>query len=271
MKKSRILLVILLILTSLFALFGCQPNTDGNRNREINSVNHRGYGDAPENTLVAFRMSKEMGFNTVECDVRFTKDGMAVLLHDTTVRRTSDGSGRIAELTFDEVQEMDFGSWKDQSYAGEKIPTFDEFVDLCVELQLHPYVEVKGGATFEQTKSLVAIVQKANIAVTWISRDKDVLTWLAEMRPDDRFGLITTFILKKDLQFLSELAKSVKVFVDADYLFLSTRQINLCKSYNLPLEVWTVNSQSRIERLSTYITGVTSDYLNAQRIYGNLQ
>ena len=270
MRKIRLLLTWLLIIITLFALVACQSNLDGNRNREINSVNHRGYGDAPENTLVAFRTSKEKGFDKVECDVRFTKDDKIVLLHDDTVNRTSNGKGRIADLTLDEVKEMDFGSWKNKSFVGERIPTFEEFVDLCVELDLHPYVEVKGGATYEQAQLLASIAQDANLAVTWISYDKYVLSWLAELCPDDRFGLVTTRVRIDDLQFLSELSNSVDVFMDANYLLLTKRHINDCKSYNIPLEVWTVNSKSAIKWLDPYITGVTSNYLNAQTIFNNL-
>ncbi|MCH5159730.1 MAG: hypothetical protein J1F66_02640 [Clostridiales bacterium] len=270
MKKLRIVLVGLLLLSTLFALFACQSNIGANRNRVVNSINHRGYGDAPENTLVAFHMSKDMGFDMVECDVRFTKDNEAVLLHDETVNRTSNGKGKIGNLTLSEVRELDFGSWKSDEYTGEKIPTFAEFIYLCVELELHPYVEVKSGVALEQAQYLTEIVDNVNIAVTWISRDKDVLTWLADLRTNDRFGLVTTFITKSDLIFLSELSKNVDVFIDTNYSFLTRRQINRCKSYGIPLEVWTVRSENRIKRLDSYITGVTSDYLNAQTIYNNL-
>ena len=267
MKKLRILLVGLLLLSALLALFACQPNSDGNSGRVVNSINHRGHGDAPENTLVAFRTSREIGFDMVECDVRFTKDDRAVLLHDATVNRTSNGRGKISSLTLEQAKKLDFGSWKGKDYAGEQIPTFEEFVNLCVELNLHPYVEVKGGATYAQTQSLAEVVDNANVKVTWISRDQKVLTWLADMRANDRFGLVTTFITNDNLHFLSNLAQKVEVFVDADYMFLTRRQINNCKNIGMPLEVWTVNSASRIARLDPYISGVTSDYLNAQAVY----
>ena len=79
----------------------------------VMSINHRGYSaEAPENTLAAFRMSKEMGFDAVECDVRFTKDGVPVLLHDEKVDRTSNGKGKIGDLTLEQVRKLDFGSWK---------------------------------------------------------------------------------------------------------------------------------------------------------------
>ena len=270
MKKLRIFATCLLIVCTVFVLFGCLPNPD-NRNRIINSVNHRGYSaDAPENTLAAFRMSKEKGFDMVECDVCFTKDGKAVLLHDGSVDRTSNGHGNIGDLTLEQVKELDFGSWKDAQFAGEKIPTFAEFVDLCVELELHPYVEVKSGANFEQTKSLADVVEKANLDVTWISFDRTILSWLVELRSGDRFGLLTVLITKDDLQFLSDLSQKVEVFIDVKYTSVTPVEINHCKDYGISLEVWTVNSQAIIESLDEYVSGVTSDNLNAQEIFNNM-
>lgn len=270
MKKLRIFLVGLLIVSTLFALFACNPNVDGNRGREVNAINHRGYGDAPENTLAAFRLSKEKGFDMVECDVCFTKDNQAVLLHDDRVNRTSNGKGRIENLTLQEVKALDFGSWKGKSYVGEKIPTFEEFIELCVELELHPYVEIKDKPSAEQLENLVEIVEVNDIAVTWIARDKHALSYIAELRGEDRFGLVVTIISKNDLQFLSQLAQNVEVFVDADYMFVTQNSIRNCQKFNLPLEVWTINSQSTIENIDSYISGVTSDYLNAQSIFSNL-
>ena len=268
MKRYRIIFSFLLLVCMGFLLCACSLNAD-NRGRAINSVNHRGYHDAPENTLAAFRMSKEKGFDMVECDVRFTEDGKPVLLHDATVNRTSNGKGNVAELTLEEVRQFDFGSWKNKAYAGEQIPTFEEFVDLCVELNLHPYVEVKG-ATFEQTQNLVDIVNKADLAVTWISYNKDVLNWLADLRAQDRFGLVTNRVTEDGLQFLKDLSQKAPVFIDTNYIFLTKKQIKLCKSYGIPLEVWTVNTQSVIESLDEYVSGVTSDHLNAQTIFSKM-
>ena len=252
-----------------FLLCACSPNAC-NSGREINSVNHRGYRDAPENTLAAFRLSKEKGFDMVECDVRFTKDGNPVLLHDATVNRTSNGRGKIDNLTLEEVKRLDFGSWKSKAYTGEKIPTFEEFIVLCVELQLHPYVEVKGSATFEQAQALVDVVNKADLAVTWISYNRDVLSCIVDLRAQDRFGLVTNLVTIDGLKFLQNLSQKVQVFVDANCIFLTKNQIKLCKKYGIPLEMWTVNSQSVIESIDEYVSGVTSDYLNAQTIFNNM-
>lgn len=88
---------------------------------------HRGANTlAPENTVPAFAEAVRLGAAMIEFDVRFTKDRQLVLLHDDTIDRTSNGSGKITELTFDEIRAFDFGFSKGEKYAGTQIPTLDE-------------------------------------------------------------------------------------------------------------------------------------------------
>ena len=71
-------------------------------------IAHRGgSSEAPENTLAAFRTAKDNGATSVEFDVDFTKDGRAVVIHDSTVERTTDGSGPVNEFTFEEIRKLD--------------------------------------------------------------------------------------------------------------------------------------------------------------------
>lgn len=120
----------------------------------VKAINHRGYSTiAPENTLEAYRLSKQMGFNYVEADVSFTSDGVPVLLHDETIDRTSDGTGAIGSMTFEQVRAYDFGSWKSEDYAGAKIPSFEEFILLCRNLSLKPYIELK--SSYESAKQVL--------------------------------------------------------------------------------------------------------------------
>lgn len=269
-KTTSFVAVCLLLVIVCISLFGCQSNIDANKRRHINSINHRGYVDAPENTLAAFRLSKEMGFNMVECDVTFTMDDHPVLLHDSSVNRTSNGKGKISEMTLEQARLLDFGSWKSETYAGERIPTFEEFVELCVELELHPYVEIKSGVTLQQTRQLIEIVDKTDISVTWIGRNRSVLTLISQLRVGDRIGLLTEVIGSDDLLFLTKLSQTADIFVDCYYHTLTQPQIDRCRSLGIPLEVWTVNSVSAISNLHPYVTGVTSDYVNAQEVFNNL-
>lgn len=100
-------------------------------------VGHRGMLlDAPENTLPGFRACLELrlGF---EFDVRRTKDGALVCLHDSTVDRTTDGSGKVSDLTLAEIRELDAGGWFHPSFAGEKVPTVEEVLTLIAQYKRH--------------------------------------------------------------------------------------------------------------------------------------
>jgi len=96
-------------------------------NPAIKTVGHRGANRfAPENTLVSIRKALELGFDYVELDVRETRDGVPVVLHDSSVDRTTDGTGDISELTFAEARQLDAGSWYNEAYTGERIPSLEE-------------------------------------------------------------------------------------------------------------------------------------------------
>lgn len=100
-------------------------------------VAHRGLlRHAPENTLANFRACLELrlGF---EFDVEKTKDGQLVCIHDSSVDRTTNGKGKVAELTLDDIRRMDAGSWFDARFAGEKVPTIEEVLKLVAEYQQH--------------------------------------------------------------------------------------------------------------------------------------
>ena len=91
---------------------------------------HRGLVDsAPENTLAAFEGALEQGM-AIECDIQRTADGRLVILHDQTVDRTTDGTGEVAQLTLADLMALDAGSWFGPQFAGQRVPTFDEVLQL---------------------------------------------------------------------------------------------------------------------------------------------
>ena len=91
---------------------------------------HRGLDDsAPENTLAAFGAALKRGM-AIEFDVQMTIDGSAVVMHDWTVDRTTDGSGSVSQLTLAEVKALDAGSWYGPEFAGLRVPTLNETLDL---------------------------------------------------------------------------------------------------------------------------------------------
>jgi glycerophosphoryl diester phosphodiesterase len=100
-------------------------------NIDIKFIGHRGAAHyAPENTLPSIAKAVELGFDYIELDVRFTRDGVPVLMHDKTIDRTTNGSGDIASLTLDEVKQLDAGSWFADEFAGTTVPTLREALEL---------------------------------------------------------------------------------------------------------------------------------------------
>ena len=112
----------------------------------VTVVAHRGGSSlAPENTLAAFRKAMELGVDMIEIDVAQTIDSVVVVLHDDMVDRTTNGTGRIDSLTWDEVKTLDAGSWFSEQYKYERIPTLDEVLEL-VNGQAILLIEIKGGS-----------------------------------------------------------------------------------------------------------------------------
>src|SRR5262249_31801739 len=88
---------------------------------------HRGANRyAPENTLPAIELAAALGADFVEIDIRTTKDGKLVLMHDATVNRTTNGKGKVSDLTLDETRKLDAGAWFGKPFAGTRVPTLDE-------------------------------------------------------------------------------------------------------------------------------------------------
>ena len=107
---------------------------------------HRGHSTAaPENTLAALEAAWRTGATVAEIDVRMTRDGELVLIHDRTLDRTSNGQGLVSARTLAELDDVDAGVWFDPAFAGEPIPHFDDVLDwtrgkigLLVELKNFP-------------------------------------------------------------------------------------------------------------------------------------
>lgn len=95
-------------------------------------IAHRGSSaDRPENTLAAYRRAIEAGADAIEIDLRLTKDGHLVSLHDDTLDRTTDGSGPVESITLAEVRKLDAGAWFGPEFKGERVPTFPEILKLA--------------------------------------------------------------------------------------------------------------------------------------------
>lgn len=247
---------------------------------ELKGINHRGYNTvAPENTIPAFVMSAQEGFDIVETDVQFTSDNVPVLLHDTTINRTArnaDGTElssdvAINSITFTQSQEYDFGIWKDASYAGTKLPKFEDFVVLCKRIGLHPYIELKNDVQYTESQLLilVSIVKKYGMenSCTWISFALTPLAVVKRNLPGARLGYIVSTITDKriiETKFLK--TQYNETFLDANISNLTSELLGLTKSGGVTLEVYSINTEQGMLELDEYISGCTSDVYNFQKV-----
>lgn len=131
--------------------------------KQIIISGHRGYKSAyPENTLLAFQEALKLGCPMLELDLRMTKDGEIVVIHDATVDRTTNGTGEVRDYTLEQIQALDAGGWFNPIFSGLKVPTFDQFCKLMLQYpEVLLNVEIKPSPeAIETTDLAVAMLKK---------------------------------------------------------------------------------------------------------------
>jgi glycerophosphoryl diester phosphodiesterase len=170
--KSHFLAVQLVVSVSLLFLLSSAAQA---QSRRVVAISHRGeHLHHPENTLPAFQAAIDAGADYFELDVRTTSDGKLVLSHDGSVSRRTNGQGDISKMTFDEVRALDAGVKSGPEFAGTKVPTFDEALDLA-RGKIGIYVDVKSASA----QDLVTHIQDHGMAdhvviYTGLSEGKEI-------------------------------------------------------------------------------------------------
>ena len=123
-------------------------------------IGHRGASAvAPENTMAAFRQALAVGADGIEFDVRLTRDGVPVIIHDSTLRRTGGLPHRVADLTWAEISKIDVGSWFAGSFANETVASLAELFTLFQSNNSTLYLEMKCDSPSEQQPLAEACVR----------------------------------------------------------------------------------------------------------------
>ena len=130
-------------------------------------ISHRGASDdAPENTIAAFARALQMGSNWVEFDVMLSNDGVAFVIHDTTLTRTTNGNGDVGLVSSAYLQSLDAGSWFSAQYIGEPIPKLSTVIDWLNQHAMNANIEIKPYPGQEIQTAAVVI---AEIVKLWSS------------------------------------------------------------------------------------------------------
>lgn len=121
-------------------------------------IGHRGAASyAPENTIEGIHTAADMGIEWVELDVKLTKDDVPIIFHDDELSRTTNGSGLVAEMMYEEIKQLEAGSWFADSFSGIKIPTLEEAIEALVERNLGLNLEIKPCPGREKETAEVAL------------------------------------------------------------------------------------------------------------------
>jgi glycerophosphoryl diester phosphodiesterase len=127
--------------------------------RAVEIVCHRGANEvAPENTRAAAQQCIDWGVAYVEIDVRTSKDGVLYILHDPLVNRTTDGKGFLRQLTSEQIDQLDAGSWFDAKFAGERVPRLEPYLEW-IKGKAKVYFDVKDA----DLKQLIDLVHKVGM------------------------------------------------------------------------------------------------------------
>lgn len=231
---------------------------------------HRGMpSNAPENTIASFKAAAEVrGVNWLELDVGITKDEQLVIIHDDYLDRTTDMSGEITNLNYKDIKNASAGSWFSEKFKDEKIPTFDDIIDLANEYKINLNVELKGitGPNgFALSKSMVKQVSEKLTRLehnqeVLISSFNVVLVKLAEeiMPQYERAVIFHTSTLKEDWRTLLEFCNAS--IVNTEDARLTKAKVKSIKKAGYTLNVWTVNKPARANQLSNWgVDGIFTD------------
>jgi len=254
MKRITAAMTTLLLILTGIAFAGDRPMTidafldPGGRTLVIA---HRGFsGRAPENTVAAISEAIAIGADMAEIDVTLTADNRVVVIHDETLQRTTNGSGNVAEHDFDEIRSLDAGSWFAPQFAGEKVPTLGEVLDL-VKGQILLNVEIKTEAVDRGISDKVAVAIKERGMTDQVIVSSFSPTALEQMHavvPEIR----TAVLYNKELQRGQDPVEIVRGLGASAFNIrgsrLKAKMLRSCRKHGIPVAVYTVDKTKKMKR-----------------------
>ncbi len=219
-------------------------------------IAHRGASKAaPQNTMPAFLKAIEMGTDGFENDVHLTKDGYVVICHNYEIDETSNGTGHIADMTFEELRQYDFGSYFSPEFAGTKIPTLEEFLAICKGLDVIN-IEIKSPPQKDNgiEKRVIDTVKEFNLEKELIisSFDIEVLKKCKMIDPNIKTGFLYSTDCNYEGVYDDPIAFAKSINADALHplaMFVDEDYIEDCHEAGLMVNPWTVDKDYAIERL----------------------
>jgi glycerophosphoryl diester phosphodiesterase len=211
---------------------------------------HRGAAAlAPENTLAAIKEAAVAGVAGVEIDTQLTADGIPVIFHDETLDRCTNGSGKLAAHTLNELKKLDAGSWFSPSFANEPVPTLEEALQTCCENGLSLNLEIKvyhDCQVMPLVEEVARVIRQSEFPV-----DKLLLSSFSllaveacqALLPEVRRGYITE---QESTQYLDEIKQLDLYSVHVNQKVLTSEMAQSITDSGYILNIWTMNAPDKV-------------------------
>ncbi len=227
-------------------------------------IGHRGAkGYAPENTVPSFEKGIECKANMIEFDVRLTRDGHIVIMHDATVNRTTNGTGLVSQLTLKQIKKLDAGVWFSPKFEGTQVPTLEEAI-ASIKGKAKFDIEVKKDSYSNKAieEKLVGEILKNNILddTVVISFDLSSLERIKEIEPHLRVG----FLFSQDYDFgqgLKEILAIGGKAIHVEYPHLTTHLVSKAHRDGILVRPWNPNDKKQMSKLIRMgVDGIGTDF-----------
>jgi glycerophosphoryl diester phosphodiesterase len=225
-------------------------------------IAHRGAsGDAPENTMAAFRRAVEAGAEFIETDLQLSRDARLVAMHDDLLDRTTNGHGPISAKTLEELRQLDAGSWfSSEGFAGQRIPTLDEVLAFGREHDIGLYLEMKAPAVSGAEHTLVGALRESGeiVRTVVLSFDPGLLAHVRSFEP----LIVTGYLCDKttpDVVRQAIDAGARQLLPRADRI--TAELVERAHQGDLKVVTWTVNEPEQAKALvAAGVDGLITDY-----------
>jgi glycerophosphoryl diester phosphodiesterase len=254
LKKSAMAVIVLL------ALAGCHSN--------VEIIGHRGASHlAPENTVASANLAWEKQADAVEVDIYLSQDNRVVVIHDSTTKRTAGQELEVAKSTASQLRQLDVGSFKDEAYAGERIPLLEEIM-ATIPAKRRLFIEIKCGPDVLAPLEAVITASGKRDQVVIIGFSLDTVKASKKRMPDlPTYWLVGTAKDKETEAWIPHSQSLIDQLADSGLDGLNVHWAGITEEFarsvhaaNLGLHAWTVNDPTEAARLAKLgVEGITTD------------
>lgn len=226
-------------------------------------IAHRGYsGLYPENTMLSFQKAVEAGCDEIELDVQLTKDNVLVIIHDESIKRTTDGEGLVRKYTFEELQKFNAAELQKKEFDFLPIPSFEEYLAWVKTTNVTTNIELKNSKFYYTNleQKVIDMLKSYEMLdrVMFSSFNHLSLAKCKQLAPKVPCGILT----EREIGNAGYYVKSNGMeCYHPDISKLTTTVVNNCKKHGILINVWTVNDMGHLKKIHDWgISGAITNF-----------